>query len=38
MLDLIEEVGIDGKHSFEDAIIPVEDFSRAMEPYRRLGV
>jgi uroporphyrinogen decarboxylase len=26
MADLIEEVGIDGKHSFEDAIIPVEDF------------
>ena len=26
MVDLIEEVGIDGKHSYEDAIIPVEDF------------
>ena len=26
MEDLITEVGIDGKHSFEDAIIPVEDF------------
>ncbi len=26
MPDLINEVGIDGKHSFEDAIIPVEDF------------
>jgi len=24
--DLIEEVGIDGKHSFEDAILPVQDF------------
>jgi uroporphyrinogen decarboxylase len=28
MEDLIIEVGIDGKHSFEDAIIPVEDFQR----------
>ena len=26
MEDLIENVGIDAKHSFEDAIIPVEDF------------
>lgn len=26
MDDLIEDVGIDGKHSFEDAIIPIEDF------------
>ena len=26
MEDLIEEVGIDGKHSYEDAIIPVEEF------------
>jgi uroporphyrinogen decarboxylase len=26
MPDLIETVGIDGKHSFEDAIIPVEKF------------
>jgi len=26
MEDLIEDVRIDGKHSFEDAIIPVEDF------------
>ncbi|MCD6289102.1 MAG: hypothetical protein J7M34_01270 [Anaerolineae bacterium] len=26
MKDFIEDVGIDGKHSFEDAIIPVEDF------------
>jgi uroporphyrinogen decarboxylase len=24
--DLIDDVGIDGKHSFEDAIVPVEDF------------
>ena len=24
--DLIEEVGIDGKHSYEDAIMPVQDF------------
>ena len=28
MNDLINEVMIDGKHSFEDAIIPVEDFHR----------
>lgn len=28
MSDLIEDVQIDGKHSFEDAIIPVEDFYR----------
>jgi uroporphyrinogen decarboxylase len=28
MEDLITVVGIDGKHSFEDAIIPVEDFQR----------
>lgn len=28
MEDLIESVGIDGKHSFEDAIQPVEDFHR----------
>ena len=26
--DLVETVRIDGKHSFEDAIIPVEDFHR----------
>jgi len=26
MEDLIEDVGIDGKHSFEDAIVPVTDF------------
>lgn len=26
MVDLIEDVSIDGKHSYEDAIIPVEDF------------
>jgi uroporphyrinogen decarboxylase len=26
MEDLIADVGIDGKHSFEDAIIPVEEF------------
>ena len=26
MEDLIEEVGIDAKHSFEDAIIPVQEF------------
>ncbi len=26
MEDLISDVGIDGKHSFEDVIIPVEDF------------
>ncbi|MCS7192654.1 MAG: hypothetical protein NZ937_06725 [Armatimonadetes bacterium] len=26
MDDLINDVGIDGKHSFEDAIIPVEEF------------
>jgi len=26
MEDLIEEVGIDGKHSYEDAILPVQDF------------
>lgn len=26
MEDLIADVGIDGKHSFEDAIIPVEAF------------
>jgi uroporphyrinogen decarboxylase len=28
MDDLIDTVGIDGKHSYEDAIIPVEDFQR----------
>lgn len=28
MPDLIETVGIDGKHSFEDAIVPVEEFKR----------
>lgn len=28
MGDLIEEVGIDGKHSFEDAIIPVAEMQR----------
>jgi len=26
MEDLISEVGIDGKHSFEDAIVPVQEF------------
>ena len=26
--DLIEDVGIDDKHSFEDSIIPVEEFQR----------
>jgi uroporphyrinogen decarboxylase len=26
MEDLIEDVGIDGKHSFEDAILPVQEF------------
>jgi len=26
MEDLIEDVGIDGKHSFEDAIVPIEEF------------
>jgi len=26
LTDLIEDVGIDGKHSFEDAILPVQDF------------
>jgi uroporphyrinogen decarboxylase len=26
MEDLISDVGIDGRHSYEDAIIPVEDF------------
>jgi uroporphyrinogen decarboxylase len=26
MEDLIDRVGIDGKHSYEDAILPVEDF------------
>jgi len=26
MEDLVETVGIDGKHSFEDAILPVEEF------------
>jgi uroporphyrinogen decarboxylase len=29
MDDLITDVRIDGKHSYEDAIIPVEDFQRA---------
>jgi len=29
MEDLIEDVGIDGKHSFEDAILGVEDFQAA---------
>jgi uroporphyrinogen decarboxylase len=28
MEDLIEDIGIDGKHSFEDAILPVEEFQR----------
>ncbi len=28
MDDLIDDVGIDGKHSFEDAILPVEEFQR----------
>ena len=26
MEDLVEDVGIDGKHSYEDAILPVQDF------------
>lgn len=29
---LIDEVGIDGKHSFEDAILPVEDFQALYGP------
>ena len=29
MEDLIEDVGIDGKHSFENAIIPAPDFQAA---------
>jgi uroporphyrinogen decarboxylase len=28
MEDLIEEVGIDGKHSFENGIMPVQDFQK----------
>lgn len=28
MEDLLETVGIDGKHSFEDAILPVEEFQQ----------
>lgn len=28
MEDLIEDVGIDGKHSFEDVIVPAQDFHR----------
>ena len=28
MDELIDEVKIDGKHSFEDAIIPAEEFQR----------
>ncbi len=28
MDDLINDVGIDGKHSYEDAIIPVEEFQQ----------
>jgi uroporphyrinogen decarboxylase len=28
MPDLIEDVGIDAKHSFEDVIVPVDEFSR----------
>jgi uroporphyrinogen decarboxylase len=28
MPDLIDDVGIDGKHSFEDAIVPVEEFKK----------
>jgi uroporphyrinogen decarboxylase len=27
MPDLIDDVGIDGKHSFEDIIVPIEDFA-----------
>lgn len=34
--DLIETVRIDAKHSFEDVIMPVTDFKRAVYP--RLGV
>ncbi len=38
MEDLIEDVRIDGKHSFEDAIIPVQDFqSRYGERIAVLG-
>jgi uroporphyrinogen decarboxylase len=29
MDDLLDVVGIDGKHSFEDAIIPAQDFQSA---------
>lgn len=36
MEDLIADVGIDAKHSFEDAIIPVEDFHAAHG--NRIGV
>jgi len=28
MGDLIEDVGVDGKHSFEDAILPAPQFQR----------
>lgn len=36
MEDLITDVGIDAKHSFEDAILPVEDFQRMYG--ERIGV
>jgi uroporphyrinogen decarboxylase len=29
MEDLIEDVGIDGKHSYEDAVVPVQEFQSA---------
>ncbi len=29
MDDLINDIGIDGKHSFEDAIVPAEEFQRS---------
>jgi len=36
MDDLIDDVGIDAKHSFEDAIMPVSDFKRVYG--KRIGV
>lgn len=36
MNDLIEDAGVDAKHSYEDAIIPVEDFQARYEG--RIGV
>ena len=36
MADLIDEVGIDAKHSFENAILPVTRFQEALwRPHRR---